>query len=107
MKELAPIPPSPPIALPQTALSACHLAVIAGLEDATKAAFALLHELTRQRGEGDEWTRLPSPKSRCIVSGFSRSKIYNLVSQGKVRAKTVQGGRFYSLADVRALLRGE
>lgn len=79
--------------------------IVASLSLATNAAFALLAELTKTRGEGDEWTRLPSPEARCPVSHFSRAKIKNLITQEKIRTKTVEGGRFYSLSDMRALIK--
>ena len=90
----------PPAAYPERVRD-----VITNLQTAAEAAFKLLAELTKTRGEGDEWTRLPSPDGRCLVSHFSRSKINHLISQEKVRAKTVEGGRFYSLSDVRALMK--
>lgn len=78
--------------------------VLDQLEAATKAAIALARELAAARGDADEWTRLPAVDGRCPVSRFSRSKINRLISAGKVRAKSVQGARFYAAADVRRLL---
>lgn len=79
--------------------------IITDLRKATLAAFDLLSEMIAARSDGDEWTRLPRPKERCPVSFFSRSKINDLIAAGKLRAKTVQGGRYYSLADMRSLIR--
>ncbi len=79
--------------------------VIADLQQATKAAFDLLAELTAARSDGDEWTRLPRPDARCPVSGFSRSKVNSLIAEDKIRAKTVSSGRYYSLSDMRAFIR--
>src|SRR5688572_537259 len=81
--------------------------VIWELRRATIAAFDLVAELTAARADGDEWTRMPRPKERCPVSQFSRSKVERLIAQDFVRAKTVAGGRYYSLADVRKLLKGD
>jgi hypothetical protein len=78
--------------------------VLSDLERATKAAFALLEELTAARSDGDDWTRLPRPGARCSVSHFSRSKVNALIAEDKIRAKTVAGGRYYSLADIRRML---
>ena len=91
--------------LPPAAYTPAVALIVSNLQAATEAAFKMLAELTKTRGEGDEWTRLPSPDGRCLVSHFSRSKINHLISQEKVRAKTVEGGRFYSLSDVRALMK--
>jgi hypothetical protein len=80
-------------------------AVLDQLEAATRAAIALARELAAARGDGDQWTRLPSNNGgRCPVSRWSRSKINRLIAAGKVRAKSVQGARFYAAADVRQLL---
>ena len=91
--------------LPPAAYPPAVALVVSNLQVATEAAFKMLAELTKTRGEGGEWTRLPSPDGRCPVSHFSRSKINHLISQEKVRAKTVEGGRFYSLSDIRALMK--
>ena len=50
------------------------------------------------------WARLPRPSDRCRVTGWSRSTIYRLISEGHIRAKTVNNARFYSTADVRAYI---
>lgn len=79
--------------------------VLAALEKATDAAFSLARQLAAARGDDDEWTRFPSPKSRCPVSSWSRQKIDRLTRTGKIRRKTVGSSAFYSAADVRQLLR--
>jgi len=49
--------------------------------------------------------RMPAPRSRCLVSGYSRSTIEKLIREKAIRSKLGQGNtRFYSGADVRALL---
>lgn len=79
-------------------------AIIRDLERATAAAFALARQLAAARADGDEWTRFPSPKGRCPISGFSRSKIDRLTSAGTIRRKSVGTSAFYSGADVRRIL---
>jgi len=79
--------------------------VIFELRRASTAAFDLLSEMMAAKSDGDDWTRMPRPKERCPVTSFSRSKIEYLIAQKKIRAKTSHGGRYYSLADCRALLR--
>jgi hypothetical protein len=54
--------------------------------------------------DDDGWTRLPRPKDRCKVSGWSRSTILRHIAAGKVRSKSIRSSRFYSAADVKALL---
>jgi hypothetical protein len=100
-------PATTSLLLPSAASSAAVQQIILELDRATRAAFSLLHELTASRSEGDEWTRLPRPKLRCPVSHFSRSKVNSLIAADKIRAKTVSGGRYYSLADMRNLIRGQ
>ena len=78
--------------------------VIADLEKATAAAFALARQLIAAQQHDDEWTRFPAPTSRCPISGWSRAKIDRLTRAGKVRRKTVQGCAFYAGADVRQAL---
>ncbi len=80
------------------------LAIIEKLEEATKAAFALARSSVVAQGDDDQWTRLPASDGRCPVSRFSRSKVNRLIAAGKVRAKTVQGAKFYAAADMRRLL---
>jgi hypothetical protein len=79
---------------------------------AAKAVLALAkeHAADRQRCEhsGDEWTRFPKANARCAVSNWSRSKVVKECDVTKtVRAKTVSGCRYYSLADVRRMLSGD
>lgn len=78
--------------------------VLAALEKASAAGFALARELAKARGDDDEWSRLPSTKSRCKVSGWSRSTILRHIQSNAVRTKTRGTSRFYSLADVRKML---
>ncbi len=79
--------------------------VLDALEKASAAAFSLARQLAAARGDDDEWTRLPSPKARCPVSGWSRSTINRHTISGKVRRKSIGASVFYSAADVRQLLR--
>ena len=86
-------------------MTADALAILDRLEESTRAAIALARELAAARGDGDEWTRLPSNNGgRCHVSRWSRAKLYRLIAAGQVRSKTVAGARFYAAADVRRLL---
>lgn len=78
--------------------------VIEQLQAATNAAFALLREKRAAREDSDEWTRFPSPKGRCLISGWSRQQIARLATSGKIRRKTVGSSAFYSAADVRRML---
>lgn len=66
----------------------------------TKAADALLADAQARAAiaDPDEWTRMP--KTRCPLSDWSPSTL-----RRKVRTKKVGGTAFYSMADVRALLR--
>jgi hypothetical protein len=66
----------------------------------TKAADALLADAQARAAitDPDEWTRMP--QKRCPVSGWSPSTL-----RRKVRTKKVGGTAFYSMSDVRALLR--
>lgn len=66
----------------------------------TKAADALLADAQARAtiSDPDEWTRFP--RLRCPVSGWSPSSI-----RRNVRTKKVGGTAFYSMSDVRALLR--
>ena len=80
--------------------------VLAALEKATAAGFSLAREMAAARGDNDEWTRYPTPKGRCHVSGWSRAKIDRLTKAGKIRRKTVGTSAFYSAADVRKYIAG-
>ena len=51
-----------------------------------------------------EWTRMPSAISRCPVSRWSRSTILRHADAGRVRTRKSGGSRFYSAADIRAIL---
>ncbi len=51
-----------------------------------------------------EWTRMPSAISRCPVSRWSRSTILRHIDAGRVRTRKSGGSRFYSAADIRAIL---
>jgi hypothetical protein len=85
-----------------------HLQLVTALdalEKAISAVAAITKQLVKAQGDDDEWTRMPSHPARCHVSNFSRSYIVKLINQGKVRTKTAGGNaRFYSAADVRALI---
>ena len=80
------------------------LEVIGDLRRATDAAFLLAERLAKAEAAGDEWTRMPSPKARCAVSGWSRSTIERRIAAGEVRGKVVGVSKFYSAADVRRIL---
>jgi hypothetical protein len=81
------------------------LEILAELKRATEAAFRLAESLATAQAAGEEWTRLPSAKGgRCTVSGLSRSSILRHVAAGRVRSKVVGSARYYSAADVRAIL---
>jgi len=82
-------------------MSTAVLELLDELKRANDAAFALARELAAARGDADEWTRFPSPKSRCPISGFSRSKIVRLAEAGTIRRKSVGSSAFYSGADLR------
>ena len=94
-----------PSATPPTATD-----ILDALERASAAAFALARALLvsaeAARTHDDEWTRLPAPTARCPVSKWSRSTILRYIAAGTIRTKRTRGGRFYPLADVRALLAG-
>lgn len=87
-------------------MNAEALAILDQLEKATAAAIALTRTLVAGREDGDEWTRLPAPGTRCPISGWSRSKLYHLTTAGKVRRKSVGGTSYYSGADVRRIITG-
>lgn len=76
-------------------------AVLADLRKATEAAFRLAENLIAAQGDDDGWTRLPSPSSRCHITGFSRSKVIRLIEAGIIRGKKVGASRFYSATDIR------
>ena len=82
--------------------------ILTALESATAAAFAFarasLVTASSAGADDDEWTRIPAPKGKCPVSRWSRSTILRMIDQNKIRSKRTRGGRFYALADVRALL---
>jgi glycogen debranching enzyme len=81
------------------------LDILADLRRATAAAFALAEALAQAQGDAEAWTRLPSAKGgRCPVSGWSRSTILRAIADGTVRTKSVGSARYYSAADVRALI---
>lgn len=79
-------------------------AVLDQLEAATKAAIALARELAAARRDGDEWLRFPSAGTRCPISGWGRTKIYELTKSGRIRGKQVGSAAFYAGADVRRML---
>jgi hypothetical protein len=79
-------------------------AVLDELDRAIQAALRVARVLATSQGDEDAWTRMPSPTGRCPVSGWSRATLQRRIREGKVRAKLVQGCRFYSAADVRQLL---
>jgi len=86
--------------------------VLAELERATNAAFALARALLANaegaKAGDDEWTRLPTggKGTRCKVSNWSRSTLIRMCDDPAIpiRGKRTRLGRFYSLADVRAYL---
>lgn len=81
--------------------------VIADLERATAAAFALARSLAAESdaraADGDDWTRMPKKGERS-AEGMSRSTIERLQQSGKVRRKTVGGLSYYSAADARRVI---
>ena len=54
--------------------------------------------------DDDGWHRLPAPGDRCPVSRWSRSTVLRAIERGDVRSKSVQGARYYALADIRKIL---
>jgi hypothetical protein len=78
--------------------------VLDELARATNAALTLARALAAAQGDEDGWARMPAPPARCTVSGWSRATLQRRITEGKVRAKLVNGSRFYSQADVRRLL---
>jgi hypothetical protein len=78
--------------------------VLNDLERAIAAALTVARALAASQGDEDGWTRMPAPDARCPVSGWSRATLQRRITEGKIRAKLVQGCRFYSAADVRQLL---
>lgn len=81
---------------------------IATLAAGINAIHARLDRMERALAAGtaddDGWTRLPAPKARCPVSGWSRSTILRQIDRGAVRSKSVSGCRYYAAADVRRIL---
>ena len=57
-----------------------------------------------RNSDDDGWTRLPRPKMRCAVSGWSRSTVMVKIKAGAVRTKMVQGARYYAAKDVSELI---
>lgn len=84
------------------------MASLATIAASLQALHARMERMERNLAAGpandDQWTRLPSTKTRCPISGWSRSTILRHIDSGKVRTKSVGGSRYYSGADVLALL---
>jgi hypothetical protein len=78
--------------------------VLADLERAITAGFALARQLAAGQADPDEWLRFPGAGQRCAISGWSRAKIDRLTRDSKVRRKSVGTSAFYSGADVRRML---
>lgn len=57
-----------------------------------------------RKEDDDAWTRLPRPKGRCPVSGWSRSTVAKKIKEGCVRSKSIGGARYYSGKDMLNLL---
>ena len=82
------------------------------LHAAAKAAITLARSQaasTAHAGDDDYMPlRMPTPGSRCPVSGYSRSTIEKLIREKAIRSKLGKGRtRFYSGADARALVNSE
>lgn len=74
------------------------------LRRVTNATFSLIDKLNEARGQDEEWKRFPRAKTRCGVSGWSRSTLLRHIDSGNVRSKHIGTSRFYSATDVRRLL---
>ena len=74
---------------------------------AIQLARATITHTTSRDVEGDDWCRLPTPKTRCPISNWSRSTVCRHITAGSVRAKSVRGSRYYALKDVRELINRE
>lgn len=74
--------------------------------EATLARLARAVELgtAARTADDDGWTRLPRPKGRCPVSGWSRSTVLVRIKLGQVRSKVVAGARYYAAKDVLQLI---
>lgn len=73
---------------------------------AIQLARATISHTTARSADGDDWCRLPSPKTRCPISDWSRSTLCRHISAGTIRAKSIKGCRYYALKDVREYLNG-
>ena len=69
-----------------------------------RLARAVEHGATARHEDDDGWTRLPRPKDRCPVSGWSRSTVVKRITEGRVRAKSIGGARYYAAKDILTLL---
>ena len=78
--------------------------MIAELRRASNAAFDLAHQAIEARGDHDDWRRMPTGKNRCPLSGWSRSTLYRLSRDGRLRTKQVHSSTYYAGADIRRLI---
>ena len=60
--------------------------------------------LMRETLANPEWSRLPGAGQR--LSGFSRSKLYELMGTGRIRSRSVGKLRFVSIPSINALIAG-
>ena len=84
-------------------------AAIRATQKATEAVLALARTQAAQAeakaADDDEWTRMPTGKNRCKVSGWSRSTLIRRIHEKAIRGKSVLGSAYYSAADVRRYLK--
>jgi hypothetical protein len=91
-------------------------AALRATQKATEAVLALARsqakEAEAKAADDDEWTRMPTGKNRCPVSGWSRSTLIRRIHESDpenaplqvIRGKSVKGSSYYSAADVRRYL---
>jgi hypothetical protein len=86
-------------------LHAANLALLALARSQAVAAEA-------KAADDDGWTRMPTGRNRCPVSGWSRSTLIRRIQESDpgnaplrvIRSKSVKGSAYYSAADVRRYL---
>lgn len=84
----------------QAAAETQHAATLATLQ----LCRTILTESKARGEDDDDWLRMPSPKARCPLSGWSRTSLVRRIEAGDVRKKKISGMAYYAGADVRAYL---